>query len=377
MQHNIRHFLIYSQNISGGKTKLNAINNNLARSNFDIILLQETWLNQRIDSAEIVANTAYQVVRADRNKFINSRSEGGGVIAFIKVGINHQIIPTTSTTTIEFVAIRIKLDNKYINLYIPPYKGRMLALIGEFKKLIKEVNKLYPKDQILICGDFNLSRIHWHFTTENTGNLSPIRASTRVELRFTEVITSLGLLQMNSHPNSRNIFLDLTLSTNMTNTQVFPSLPEELIDNCSINHNATVTIITYGAVDHIPNIKSRKLKRLNLAATTNALQNHHFNQPTRIDIDETFFSEPLTLSIKIDNITATYRRIQDMNMVSSNSISHADAPKHPWTTNKKFQTLWRLRKRLKRMYTYDRSDFNGANLRTANIQLAALYNTLK
>lgn len=59
MQRHVQYLTIYSQNISGGKTKINALNNNIYRSAFDIILLQETWLNHRIDTAEILANSHY------------------------------------------------------------------------------------------------------------------------------------------------------------------------------------------------------------------------------------------------------------------------------------------------------------------------------
>lgn len=359
---------------------MNSINNILARSAFDIILLQETWLNGRIDSTEIVANTTYQVVRADRSQFINSRIEGGGVVAFIKAGIDYQIIPITTATTIEFVAFRIRLENKFINiinLYIPPYKRRMLSLMNEFKKLMNEVNKLHADGETLICGDFNLSGIQWQHTAENTGNLTPIRASTQAELRFIEEITSSGLHQMNSYPNSKNVFRDLILSTNMTNFQVVLPLAEELIDNFSINHNAFVSVITYDMENDVSNTKSRRRERLNLAATSAAFQNLHLNEPTQTDVDETFFDQPLSLAIKIDIITDRFRHIQESNTVSRNISSHADAPNHPWTTNTKFKALWNRRRQLKKVYMNDPSVTNRTALKTANIEMAALYNTLK
>lgn len=142
MQRHVQYLTIYSQNISGGKTKINALNNNIYRSAFDIILLQETWLNHRIDTAEILANSHYNAIRADRSQFKNTRKEGGGVLAFIKVGINYQFISLAIDTTIEFIAFKITLEGKtffVINVYIPPYRNRMLALISELKTIIYEI----------------------------------------------------------------------------------------------------------------------------------------------------------------------------------------------------------------------------------------------
>lgn len=234
----------------------------------------------------------------------------------------------------------------------------MLSLIGEFKKIINEVRKLYADSEIIVCGDLNLPGIRWQHTAENSGNLTPTSATTRAELRFIEEITAHGLFQMNPHPNSRNVFLDLVLSTYMTNFQVVPPMPEELIDNYSAHHNASISIITYDSMEPPSDIKSQRRRKINLPATTKALQNCQFIEPDQADVNETFFSEPLTLGAKIMCITDIYRQIQDSCTTISRHNTNTDAPQHPWTSNKRFQVLWRRRRQLKKIYINDNSEAN-------------------
>lgn len=207
----------------------------------------------------------------------------------------------------------------------------MLSLITELKNIINEIRRLSSENEILICGDLNLPGIKWQFTQENSGNLTPTSAITPAELKFTEEITAHGLFQMNSYANSKGIFLDIVLSTHMTNVQVVLPMPEELIDNFSLNHGANITIITHERAAKLPTKKKHGRRNLNLAATAIALQGRTFDQPNQNDIDETFLDEPSTLAAKIQCITDAYHRIQDTCTIVTKHAVYTDAPRHPWT----------------------------------------------
>lgn len=80
----------------------------------------------------------------------------------IKAGIDFQVLSLTTNTTIEYVAVKLCIANKsvyVVNLYIPPYRSKMLSMMIEFKKLIHAVGVLSTDDELIICGDFN---INWH-----------------------------------------------------------------------------------------------------------------------------------------------------------------------------------------------------------------------
>lgn len=77
-------FTIYSPKISECKGKINDLNNKLTTSSFDIICIQESWLDDSINDNEITGGTQFSIVRADRSFFNNPRKRGGGVCILIK-----------------------------------------------------------------------------------------------------------------------------------------------------------------------------------------------------------------------------------------------------------------------------------------------------
>lgn len=148
------------------------MNDALAKSNIDVINIQETWYNDSISSTEITSGTNYTIIRADRSSFINTRRTGVGVATFIKCSVDFEPIIINLKTTIEFIAVRIKLESRtliIVNIYIPPYRSSTLALVVELSSLIENIKCKYGSDDLLVVGDFNLSRIKWKFSSDNVG----------------------------------------------------------------------------------------------------------------------------------------------------------------------------------------------------------------
>ncbi|KAK9753574.1 hypothetical protein QE152_g1965 [Popillia japonica] len=67
--------------IRGLRTKTNEFYNNCLASNFDVIVLTETWLHAGISAMELFGD-AYHVYRHDRNSE-NPSVRGGGVLVAI------------------------------------------------------------------------------------------------------------------------------------------------------------------------------------------------------------------------------------------------------------------------------------------------------
>lgn len=52
---------IYSQNVSGCKRKITAINDKLATATFDIYCVQESWFDASIQNSEVTPMTQYSI----------------------------------------------------------------------------------------------------------------------------------------------------------------------------------------------------------------------------------------------------------------------------------------------------------------------------
>lgn len=61
---------------------------------------------------------------------------------------------------------------------------------------------------------------------------------TRTEQKFVQMNGSHGLFQMYNQPNSRGKYLDLVMSTDISNIHCNASLNDEQLDENSSNHNA-------------------------------------------------------------------------------------------------------------------------------------------
>lgn len=75
---------IYSQNTRGIKTKLDLFIQKLALSDYDIIVLTETWLSNDINDAELGLCPNYQVFGRDRCSIQDVQIRGGGVLIAVK-----------------------------------------------------------------------------------------------------------------------------------------------------------------------------------------------------------------------------------------------------------------------------------------------------
>lgn len=149
---------IYSQNISGGKSKIYRLNDFLINTTFDIIALQETWYDNTVNSAEIIAASNFQICRMDRSKFQSNRSKGGGICLFIRDGIEYMEIVNPQQTTIEMQALRI--TNAYrpiivLNVYLPPYRSRVY-MVDELANFVRYLKRI-KLDTVVIIISYTLA----------------------------------------------------------------------------------------------------------------------------------------------------------------------------------------------------------------------------
>lgn len=139
--------LFYS-NVRSLNNKINELQITVNCYNYDIILLNETWLNDSTNDAMILSD--YILFRNDR------KSRGGGTMIAVKSNMKCSRYPITlSKNDIEFTAVMILTDVKIllICLYIPPSKVNV-DIIDEVEQIANHNTSKF--DHVLIVGDFNI-----------------------------------------------------------------------------------------------------------------------------------------------------------------------------------------------------------------------------
>lgn len=213
------------QNTRGLRTKIaQGLKNRIACTNYDIVALTETWLNNKIDSESIFDSGLYTVHRADRSNRtytrpnnVNGRDDenymGGGAL----IAINKHI-PTIRMSAWEDEA-------PYENVWVRVYKSNSTKLfinciyinnVTSFERFMTYLDLLHdimnrrePDAKFIILGDFNLSCIDWYYENKKC---IPISNEGRMSNELINTMTCTNLTQFNHIKNTYNKTLDLIFS---------------------------------------------------------------------------------------------------------------------------------------------------------------------
>lgn len=170
-----------------------------------VIAFSETWLKPTIGNLEIFCSN-YQVFRNDR---IERR--GGGVLIAVHSSIPSSLVLIPDVFNIETVCVRLTFS--YMNIfvicsYIPPSLDS--SVYSDFACILEAVNDLMSaRDVFIVCGDFNIPDVSWLRCSEG-GYMVP--SSHGRMNNFFDVVSSLGLMQINNVFNVSNRLLDLIYS---------------------------------------------------------------------------------------------------------------------------------------------------------------------
>ncbi|GFX42373.1 RNA-directed DNA polymerase from mobile element jockey [Trichonephila clavipes] len=122
--------------------------------NFDLFLVQETWLEPGIDPQ--IAN--YRLFKDDRIEFPHTVTRGGTAI-YCKNEIVHNRVPLPATPGIDATAVQIKIKNapplNIVSAYIRKCAQNRFPS-EDFKKIFNSGSNC------IIAGDFNASHVAWH-----------------------------------------------------------------------------------------------------------------------------------------------------------------------------------------------------------------------
>lgn len=214
---------IYHQNVRGLRTKSVDFYRNLAKSNYDVITLTETWLVAGILDSELF-DERYLVWRRDRDYASTSQSRGGGVL----VAVRRDIVASESVSwqsNAEDIWISILVStscggNVYrlhlCTLYLceqhlgHSFSNQLYAYLDKLADLIND----HPLDKFIILGDFNMSFIVWSKTDSGSG-ATPSALPSNLFSQLVDTLDLCGLKQFNLIHNKYGKILDLVLSNTM------------------------------------------------------------------------------------------------------------------------------------------------------------------
>jgi Reverse transcriptase (RNA-dependent DNA polymerase)/Endonuclease-reverse transcriptase len=168
----------------------------LQNSEYDIIFVTETWLNDKIFDSEILNGTNYEILRLDRSQRI-----GGGVAIFYKSCLKiKRIILPEQFNQCEILACDLILDSlryRLVVCYRPPSFSYDESLL--FSQALEFMSRTV--NMVVILGDFNIPEIKW--------DKRQVFNPETVSFNFQQTIYSLGLSQLVKQPTLGNNILDL------------------------------------------------------------------------------------------------------------------------------------------------------------------------
>lgn len=218
----MKNLSIYYQNVGGMKSKLNLLYLSSVSCLYDIVILVETWLNDSVFDNEIFSND-YFVYRCDRNtKNCPNKISGGGVLIAVRSIYGSNLITSSFSDVIEQLCVKVTFSNTemlFFGCYIPPKSST--ELYSNHTDSIKEIVDVNEEINIFIFGDFNLPKLEWYASLDETEKfLLPINVSNDEESCVVDSFALMDLMQINSFYNSNCNMLDLIFTNAVMNSSV-------------------------------------------------------------------------------------------------------------------------------------------------------------
>lgn len=215
-------FHIFYQNVRGLRSKHMIFFCNLPCTNYDALVLSETWLNSNVYNRELF-DSNYNVFRRDRETTAcHNRKDGGGVlIAVAKKFVANRMSNWESNCEDLWVTIQVKHNFKIAlcAIYLPPPVQNAIIdqFINNFNSLVDSINGFHT----ILIGDFNLGQIDWSIVT-GRANSCPISHSV-ISQKLVDFTHMNNLSQCNNIFNSSGRILDLVL-TDLSDCKVTEAL---------------------------------------------------------------------------------------------------------------------------------------------------------
>ncbi|XP_055527267.1 uncharacterized protein LOC129719876 [Wyeomyia smithii] len=197
---------LYYQNTRGLRTKIDELFLTTRECNFDIIILTETGLDDRVNSLQLFGTT-FNVFRCDRSIRNSNKSSFGGVLIAVAQCHPSSFIETVSGECLEQVCVSATVRGTKLLLcgvYIPPDRSHDVKTIDAHISSIGELfDKSNANDIVFVCGDYNQPRIVWMPGAAPASVRLPVASATLID-----GMDYLNLRQQNYQRNHNDRTLD-------------------------------------------------------------------------------------------------------------------------------------------------------------------------
>lgn len=159
---------IFYHNLGGAKSFIHKIRAAIISSDYDVIMLTETWFNDAINNEELF-DSNWSVYRRDRSCTLNDHREGGGVLIAVRNDFPSCRMPSLNSS-IEQLSVKMTVNQRslFLNVvYIPPssetdiYENYVLSMQNFIDNVVKD-------DELIVAGDFNLPNLQWMCDDDNS-----------------------------------------------------------------------------------------------------------------------------------------------------------------------------------------------------------------
>ena len=153
-------------------TKICELQNYIYTSLPDVVILNETWLKQSIDSSEIFPSDLYHTFRSDRSQNTHPRDRanpkkfrenGGGVLISIKRSLSLMVSKIDVKCKAELLAVELILEDKSKIIVVTCYRVGTLG-IDNTNEILAAIRTLVRKKSVrnlIMVGDLNLKGVNW------------------------------------------------------------------------------------------------------------------------------------------------------------------------------------------------------------------------
>lgn len=179
--------------MGGTKSSMSALRAAIKSSDYDVIVLIETWLNGNIPTSLLFESHDWEIFRRDRCVSGDNR-EGGGVLLAVRKHLCPTDVVITFDSLTEQVWAKICLPTKDVFIsavYVPPLASDEVydRFCADAKKVI---DRMQPHDDVFIFGDFNKPDLKWVHDIDDPYIFHPSGNNTR----FVDAMADLGLHQI-------------------------------------------------------------------------------------------------------------------------------------------------------------------------------------
>ena len=224
---------IYFQNVRGLRSKTSIFYLNLLASSYDIVCLNETFLNDSIMDGELFTDD-YVVYRKDRNlRLFPNKVDGGGVLVAV-----HKKFQSFRITEWEVYVEELWIGLPYAfgtTLYINvPYisNARSVDYDTYFDNVSAIINT-HANDNFILIGDFNIPKITWEISDDL---ILPVNIDGDLSGQYLiEMMNFSNMFQYNDVRNKNGRILDLIIS-NLESNNITVSPATSILSRIDEHH---------------------------------------------------------------------------------------------------------------------------------------------